>query len=253
MHFIGYDKLKPYGFPIHGCICGFSRKIIWLELVKSNNDPRIPANLFLDAVTSLKGCPMLVRTDCGTENGIIAAMQSFFRAGGDDAFAGEKAHIYGSSHSNQRIEAWWSFLRRNRSSFWMDFFKDMVEQAILQLGNEFHMECLWFCFSWLIQHDLDNVRDHWNSHYIRKSRYDTVSGIPNILYMLPEYNGKQDCLVPLSNEDIEEMKSNSELENQGINIYTEYFEWIMDELGLQCPGNETEALNLFKMLVELQE
>ena len=128
-------------------------------MVRSNNDPRIPANLFLDAVISLEGCPMLVHTDCGTENGIIAAMQSFFRASGDDAFADEKAHIYGLSHSNQRIEAWWSFLRCNRSGFWIDFFKDMVEQTILQLGNEFHMECLWFCFSWLIQLDLDKVME----------------------------------------------------------------------------------------------
>ena len=73
MYFTGYDKLKPYGFPVHSCMCSFSRKIIWLKLVRSNNDPRIPANLFLDAVTSLKVCPMLVCTDCGTENGIISS------------------------------------------------------------------------------------------------------------------------------------------------------------------------------------
>ena len=29
--------------------------------------------------------------------------------------------------------------------------------------------------------------------------------------MLPDYNGKQDCLVPLANEDIEEMKAHYEL------------------------------------------
>ena len=28
----GFDKLKPYGFPIHGCIDGFSRKLLWLEV-----------------------------------------------------------------------------------------------------------------------------------------------------------------------------------------------------------------------------
>ena len=32
----GYDKLKPFGFPIHGCINGYSRKIIWLKAVHSN-------------------------------------------------------------------------------------------------------------------------------------------------------------------------------------------------------------------------
>ena len=194
---LGYDKLKPYGFPIHGCICGYSRRIIWLEVVKSNNDPRITANLYLDAVVTSNGCPMLVRTDCGTENGLIAAMQSSFRANGADIFSGEKSHIYGSSHSNQRIEAWWSFLRCNCSGYWIDFFKDLVEETTLQLGNTLHMECLWFCFSSLLQLDLDKVKDHWNSHYIRKSRYDTVSGLPDILYFLPEYNGKQDALLTL--------------------------------------------------------
>ncbi|KAK3754800.1 hypothetical protein QZH41_020103 [Actinostola sp. cb2023] len=39
-HIDDYNKLKPYGFPIHGCICGYSRRILWLQLVKSNNNPR---------------------------------------------------------------------------------------------------------------------------------------------------------------------------------------------------------------------
>ena len=52
-------KLKPYGFPIHGCICGYSGRIIWLELVKSNNNPTIPARLYLDAVEKVKSVPVL--------------------------------------------------------------------------------------------------------------------------------------------------------------------------------------------------
>jgi hypothetical protein len=43
---IGYDKLKPYGFPIHGAIDGYSRKILWLELSRSNNKPEMPAKIF---------------------------------------------------------------------------------------------------------------------------------------------------------------------------------------------------------------
>ena len=27
-HVDGYDKLKPYGFPVHGCIDGYSRKVL---------------------------------------------------------------------------------------------------------------------------------------------------------------------------------------------------------------------------------
>ena len=28
-HVDGYDKLKPYGFPIHGAVDGFSRRVMW--------------------------------------------------------------------------------------------------------------------------------------------------------------------------------------------------------------------------------
>lgn len=97
----GYDKLKAYGFPIHGAICGCSRRIIWLELVRSNNNPKITAALYLDAAQNLHGCPRIVRSDCGTENCVIAGMQCYFRADCNDEFAGEKSHQYGSSPSNQ--------------------------------------------------------------------------------------------------------------------------------------------------------
>ena len=32
----GYDKLKEFGLPIHGCIDGYSWKLLWLELTRSN-------------------------------------------------------------------------------------------------------------------------------------------------------------------------------------------------------------------------
>ena len=38
-HADGYDKLKQFGFPIHGCIDGFSQRLLWLRYVKSNNNP----------------------------------------------------------------------------------------------------------------------------------------------------------------------------------------------------------------------
>ena len=36
-HLDQHDKLKPYGFPLHGCIDGYSRKILWLVVVPSND------------------------------------------------------------------------------------------------------------------------------------------------------------------------------------------------------------------------
>ena len=35
-HLDGYDKLKSFGFSIHGCLDGFSRRILWLEVGTTN-------------------------------------------------------------------------------------------------------------------------------------------------------------------------------------------------------------------------
>jgi len=67
-HVDGYDKLRPYG---------------WLKVTKSNNQPDIIANFYLNCVAELRGCPVKLRTDCGTENGVMAAMQSTFQEDAD--------------------------------------------------------------------------------------------------------------------------------------------------------------------------
>lgn len=251
---IGYDKLKPYGFPIHGAIDGFSRRILWLNVVRSNNDPRVPGKLFLEYVKEVGGCPLLLVSDCGTENGISAAMQCNFRCSGQDDQAGERSHRYCSSPANQRIEGWWSFYRHSRSSWWIDFFKDMVEYGTLHLGNTLHMECLWFCFERILQEDLDKVRDHWNSHRITKSVHSTVAGVPDVMYFLPEYYSMEECLVSVSEQQASEMDQHCELiEDQDSNVYREYFEYILDSEGLNCPSTIEEALQFFQRVIKLNE
>ena len=58
---------------------GWSRKILWLTVCKSNNFPEIPASFYLSCVKEQGGCPEIVGTDNGTENGIIAIMQCYFK------------------------------------------------------------------------------------------------------------------------------------------------------------------------------
>ena len=216
-----------------------------MEVVKSNNNPKIPARLYLDAVQELGGCPSILQTDCGTENVIMATMQSHLRANGNDQFSGTKAHRYGSSPANQRIEGWWSFLKRSRSSWWINLFKNMCESGALELGKSFHMENLWFCYSKVIQKELDQVRDHWNSHYIRQSRHDTIPGVPDILYYLPERTGGTDCLVPLSDEQVRAVEPQCYLERDE-DIYAEYFQHVMEIKNWEYPVDASEAFNLFQ-------
>ena len=85
-----------------------NNKIMWLTVARLNNYPDIIFNFYLNCVAGLEGCPVKLGTDCGTENGVMAAMQCTFQ---QDA----EAQKYGSSLVNQRIEGWWVFCRRNSS------------------------------------------------------------------------------------------------------------------------------------------
>ena len=40
-HIDGHDKLKPFGFSVHGAINGYSRKVLWLKVLHSNNSPSV--------------------------------------------------------------------------------------------------------------------------------------------------------------------------------------------------------------------
>ena len=246
-HVDGYDKLKPYGFPVHGCIDGYSRKVLWLKVCKTNNNPAVTSQHFLDAVKKYGGCPTLLRTDNGTENVIMAAMQAYFRTSGDDEMAGINAHRYDFSQSNQRIESWWAFLQKNRSNWWMNCFKDMIETGHLNTSSDLDKECLWYCFANLLQEDLTSVKRNWNSHYIRKSRFDTVAGRPDELYFLPECNGAQNYAKQVTDAQFLDMSQYCH-EYMEENVIQGYYCTIGNELGMSQPTHWRRALEMYHIL-----
>ena len=250
-HADGYDKLKPHGFPIHGCIDGFSRRVLWLVVCKSNNDPKIISKYFLCCIQQNQGCPTMVRTDRGTENTLMAAMQCFLRRSHGDDQASLKAHAYGPSTSNQRIEAWWSHLRKSWTTWWMNFFSQMVERGELDTSDDLQKNCLWFCFNKLLQQGLDQVRTSWNTHYIRRSRYNTQAGVPDQMYFLPESIGARNCKFLTDNEDINAMQAHVDYQSQ--DDYDIYFEEICQQLSLPDRSQWTadEAKQYFHRLMDI--
>ena len=78
-HADGYDKLKPFGFCIHGAIDGYSRKILWLEVSSSNKNPSLIARYYLDVLDELGLAPRILRCDLGTENSTLSLLHPFFR------------------------------------------------------------------------------------------------------------------------------------------------------------------------------
>ena len=185
-HIDQYDKLKPY-FPIHGCVDGYSRKVLWLCVVPSNNNPHNVVELYLDQVARVGGCPLVTRTDRGNENELIAAMQRFFRAFQTDTDRAYVSHRWGSSTSNQRIEANWSRFRRGGGGQWIDVLDRLRQRGYLddsdpdpRVRHIFQIMCLPILNEWIAE-----WVTVWNRHRIRRSTNNMVPGKPIQLYVDP--------------------------------------------------------------------
>ena len=112
------------------CIDGFSRKILQLKVSCTNNDPLVVCQYYLDAISTLGALPKKVRADRGTENVDICSAQTFLRRNHADSLSGNSSFQYGKSVSNQKIEAWWSILKRDTLQTWINYFKDLRESGV---------------------------------------------------------------------------------------------------------------------------
>lgn len=236
-----------YLYMFFRCIDGFSRKIVWLRASFSNHQPGLIASYYLDAVLSAGGYPAHVRTDCGTENVTIAAIQALVTGT-------TSGHLYGTSPGNQRIEAWWSFFRRYRSQWWIELFEHLTEYGAFHPGCVIETECLRFCFMDVIQKDLDEVRRQWNTHRIRPSAGSRCPpGIPDELFYLPQMpwiNCMLRNVEPLPNDINSQLVEPRRCEDVD---YESYFHYLCNFFNYSLPHDSENALHLyFKLLHCLQ-
>ena len=111
-------------------------------------------------------------------------------------------------------------------------------------------ECLWFSFSNLLQKELDEVLYHWNTHYIRRSRHDTLPGRPDELYYLPENVNAENYSHVVEDEKYHDMLNYCH-DYQEDSIYQEYFRNIFTQSGFRQPGTWNEALTLYHNLLTI--
>ena len=171
----------------------------------------------------------------------------------------QDAHRYRLSKSNQRIENWWSHLRKGFTSWVIDFFKDLVKDRIKLPGNHIHLECSWFVFSPFLQKELDKFSYYWSSHFIRRSRHDSVSGIPDVLFYFPEESGFSNQRHDVTADEIEDvlryrniiMEGETEVQKCDTDL-KEFFEYVVQSEGLSHPpGSWNEAKENFVKIVRL--
>lgn len=241
-HADGHDKLKRYGFCIHGCIDGFSRRMIWVECASTNNNSAVICYYYMSALRELKGCPFKLRTDCGTENVLIAANQCHLRQT-------LHAHVYGTSQHNQRIESWWCYLRKMRTQWWIEYFNNLEHTGTLDVDSNDQIECLRFCYMNIIRRELAEVKALWNNHRIRKSKEASCpAGVPDHLFCNPGRQGLQ-CLVRVTEDQCAPLMNQCLLPTRCQDSQVE------ERLATMCvgsalanPSNTGDALRLFLYL-----
>ena len=110
---------------------------------------------------------------------------------------------FGKSITNQRIESFWSKLSRSSADWWIHFCKEIVHEGIYDNTNYLQIECFKFCFSPLIQKELDDIKDYWNHPICRlvlSDRESRPAGWPDVLYFV-RYSSSE-CLLKFDSQDI---------------------------------------------------
>lgn len=201
-HIDGHDKLKPFGFSIHGCIDGFSRRIIWLRVNSSNKLPEVVAKFYLEACKELKGVPLRIKADDGTEHALIEPIHIYLSSLNRNEIS--NSFSITTSPQNQRIESYWATLQKDKIGWWRRFFRDLTDNELLDTSDPVVLDCVRYCFMGIIREDLKAIMDDWNNHIISKSRNGGPSGRPNCMYFLPHLYNAENFLAQTDIQEIDD-------------------------------------------------
>ena len=205
-HIDGFDKLKTYGFSIHGCIYGYSKRVIWLEVSASNKCPNLIAYYYLNAAKNLNGILKIIKADNGTEHPVIEPIHLFLR---DLSNEGNVLNSFSIvlSRMNQIVEAYWSNFRKDGLGWWKYFLHDLVDLELFDRSDPFQVDCMRFCFVELLREEVTEAATAWNQHIISHHRNGGATGRPDIMFFLHHTYDTIDHLQYVSDQDIDEFQS----------------------------------------------
>ena len=90
-----------------------------------------------------------------------------------------------TSPQNQSIESYWWVLQRDRLEWWRQFFQNLVDLELLNTDDPVVLNCINYCFMWIIRDELNYVKEGWNSRNISRSHKSSPTDPLSCMYHLP--------------------------------------------------------------------
>ena len=141
-----HDKWKRFGLYWHGCLDGFTGKILWLVVWWTNSNPKFVCAQYFKAVRMFGGmrfysslwayqmiqtfiyvgAPCVTQSDRGTENIDVACAHTHIRHMLDPSLSGTIQHQWMHGHSNIKPVQMWARFRR----MWSPGFESLLQKGI---------------------------------------------------------------------------------------------------------------------------
>ena len=90
-----------------------------------------------------------------------------------------------TSPQNQSIESYWWVLQRDRLEWWRQFFQNLVDLELLNTDDPVVLNCINYCFMWIIRDELNYVKEGWNSRSISRNHKSSPTDPLSCMYHLP--------------------------------------------------------------------
>ena len=165
--------------------------------------PEVIVKYHLDAVKR-NGLPVNVKADDRTEHSLVQPIHLLLRSidGSDPDL--ESFSIV-TSPANQRIEAFWSILLRDKIGWWKRFVQDMVDLDLFSNDDPVLLEAIRFCFMRLLRKELKEIASDWNVHIISLSCYQGPRGRSDTIYFLLHLCNRQNLGTEVDHEEIDKL------------------------------------------------
>ncbi|MEQ2208696.1 hypothetical protein XENOCAPTIV_011918 [Xenoophorus captivus] len=143
---------------------------------------------------------------------------------------------------------------RLMSQFWMDLFNDLRERPLFN-GSRQHMSLVRYCFLGVLQKELDEYKQLWNTHTIRPVRQSKCpSGKPEAMYHLPHRFKGRNCGFPASAQALSHFNTLMPIAGTPTDDEQEnWFEELQRQSGLPPPLQWEAAVEIYITLKNMAD